>query len=93
LFPDGGPVFLGIARGGEGRTGEVGEVGTVGAEGREGVMEAARTRAAAFFIQYLMLLLAALVWVQFDFVRRRMGAGYLALFYLLIGAAACVDGP
>jgi signal transduction histidine kinase len=52
-------------------------------------MEADRTRAAVFFIQYLALLLAALVWVQLDFVRRRMAAGNATLFYLLIGAAAC----
>ena len=51
-------------------------------------MDATRTRSAVFFIQYLALLLAALGWVQFDFVRRRVG-GHLGLFYLLIGAAFC----
>ena len=55
-------------------------------------MEAARTRSAVFFIQYLVLLLAALVWVQFDFVRRRMAGNGLSLFYLLIGAALCFLG-
>ena len=51
----------------------------------------ARTRSAAFFIQYLALLAAAVVWVQFDFVRRRAG-GNLGLFYLLIGASVCYVG-
>jgi len=55
-------------------------------------MEATRTRSAVFFIQYLVLLLAALAWVQFDFVRRRMGGSNLSLFYLLIGASLCYLG-
>ena len=48
--------------------------------------------APVFFIQYLVLLLVALVWVQLDFVRRRMGSGNLSLFYLLDGAALCYLG-
>ena len=55
-------------------------------------MDAARTRSAAFFIQYLLLLLASLVWVQFDFVRRRMGDDKLSLFYVLIAVTLCYLG-
>jgi len=51
-------------------------------------MGAVRIRSATFFGQYLVLLLAALVWVQFDFVRRRVG-DHLELFYLLIGGSLC----
>ena len=51
-------------------------------------MDATRRRSAVFFIQYLVLLLTALAWVQFGFVRRRVGE-HLPLFYLLIGGAAC----
>jgi signal transduction histidine kinase len=54
-------------------------------------MSARRSRSAVFFIQYLMLLLTALIWVQFEFVRRRVGE-HLNLFYLLIGGAACYLG-
>ena len=53
-------------------------------------MDAAKARDAAFFIQYVLLLIAALVWVQFDFVRRRMGSGHLTSFHLLIGVAAAL---
>lgn len=77
---------------GERGAGEAGEVGTIPRKQRGGVMEATRTRSAVFFIQYLMLLLAALAWVQFDFVRRRMGGSNISLFYLLIGAAVGVLG-
>ncbi len=55
-------------------------------------MDAARTRSAAFFIQYLLLLLASLAWVQFAFVRRRMGDGKVSLFYLLIAVTLCYLG-
>jgi len=51
-------------------------------------MDATRRRSAVFFIQYLLLLLTGLVWVQIDFVRRRVGE-HLSLFYLLIGGASC----
>jgi len=52
-------------------------------------MDATRRRSAVFFIQYLVLLLTAVVWVQIDFVRRRVGE-HLIPFYLLIGGAACL---
>jgi signal transduction histidine kinase len=55
-------------------------------------MEVTRARSAVFFIQYLVLLLVALAWVQFGFVRRRMGGGNVSLFYWLIGAAFCYLG-
>ena len=49
-------------------------------------MGKARARSVTFFIQYFVLLLAALVWVQIAPVRERTGAD-LRLFYALIGAA------
>lgn len=49
-------------------------------------MDARRRQAAGFFAQYLLLLLAALVWAQFAPVRDRIGAN-LAVFYWLIGGA------
>jgi signal transduction histidine kinase len=51
-----------------------------------GQMNRARTQSITFFIQYLVLLLIALVWVQIGPVRERTGAN-LRLFYALIGAA------
>ncbi|MFB3879792.1 MAG: sensor histidine kinase [Armatimonadota bacterium] len=54
-------------------------------------MDATRTQAAAFFIQYLLLLLAALVWAQFAPVRDRIG-GNITAFYWLIGAALAYLG-
>ncbi len=45
-----------------------------------------RARSVTFFVQYLVLLLAALVWVQIGPVRERTGPN-LGLFYALIGAA------
>jgi signal transduction histidine kinase len=52
-------------------------------------MDATRRRSVMFFIQFLVLLGVAVVWVQIDFVRRRVGE-HLTLFYLLIGGAACL---
>jgi signal transduction histidine kinase len=49
-------------------------------------MGKARARSVTFFVQYLVLLAAALVWVQIGPVRERTGAN-LGLFYALIGAA------
>lgn len=50
--------------------------------------EAARTRSALFFVEYLALLAAAAAWVQFPVVRQRVG-GHLPLFYLLLAVSAC----
>lgn len=52
-------------------------------------MDATRRRSVMFFIQFLVLLITAVVWVQIDFVRRRVGE-HLTLFYVLIGGAACL---
>ncbi len=49
-------------------------------------MGASRARSVTFFIQYGVLLLAALVWVQIGPVRQRTGDN-LGLFYVLIGVA------
>ncbi|UCC67966.1 MAG: sensor histidine kinase [Armatimonadota bacterium] len=49
-------------------------------------MGKARARSVTFFVQYFVLLLAALGWVQIAPVRERTGAD-LRLFYALIGAA------
>ncbi len=51
-------------------------------------MNATRARTAAFFVQYLVLLVAALVWVNSDVGRQRVGP-HLTQFYALIGAAFC----
>ena len=50
-------------------------------------MDAARTRSIAFFIQYLILLLAGLVWVQTPVVRARVGDRMPQVYALLIGAS------
>jgi signal transduction histidine kinase len=49
-------------------------------------MGKARSRSVTFFIQYFVLLLAALVWVQIGPVRQRTGEN-LGLFHGLIGVA------
>ncbi len=51
-------------------------------------MRKAKARSAAFFIQYYVLLLLGLVWVQIGHVRAHTGDN-LGLFYALIGAAGC----
>jgi signal transduction histidine kinase len=53
-------------------------------------MNAARTRSAAFFIQYLLLLVASLVWVQFGTVRSRVND--IGQFYALIAGSLCYLG-
>lgn len=49
-------------------------------------MRASRARSVTFFAEYLVLLAAALVWVQIGPVRERVGPN-LGFFYALIGAA------
>lgn len=51
-------------------------------------MNATRARTAAFFVQYLVLLVAALVWVNSNVGRQHVGP-HLTQFYTLIGAAFC----
>ena len=50
--------------------------------------EAARTRSAVFFIQYLALLAAAALWVQFDVVHQRVGR-HLPHFYVFLVVSVC----
>ena len=51
-----------------------------------------RLRSTAFFVQYLVLLVTGLVWVQFEVVRRDRVGDNLGLFYLLLGVALCYLG-
>ena len=51
-------------------------------------MRQAKARSAAFFIQYYVLLLLGLLWLQIGAVRAHTGEN-LKLVYALLGAAAC----
>lgn len=51
-------------------------------------MRRAKDRSAAFFIQYYVLLLLGLLWLQVGHVRAHTGEN-LRLVYALLGAAAC----
>ena len=51
-------------------------------------MRKTKARSAAFFIQYYVLLLLGLLWLQIGQVREHTG-GNLGLVYVLLGAAAC----
>ena len=51
-------------------------------------MGTGKRRSAAFFIQYAVLLLCALLWVQFPYVGRHTGER-VVLFYALIAIALC----
>jgi signal transduction histidine kinase len=54
-------------------------------------MDATRTRSTAFFILYLVVLLAALAWVQSGVVRSRAGE-HVGQFYALIAGSLCYLG-
>ena len=60
-------------------------------QGHEGRRKGTKTRSAIFFLIYLVLLLAAVVWVNTTTVRARVD-GHLFHFYWLIGGAACYLG-
>jgi len=83
--------FPGTCSGRQGKNRRAGRSQRHTQQQRGETMEATRTRSAVFLIHYAVLLLAALVWVQFEFVRRRMG-GSPNWFHLLIGAAFCCLG-
>ncbi len=51
-------------------------------------MDTDRARSAVFFIAYFLLLVYGLVWVQFGYVRERVGDN-INLFYVLDGLAIC----
>ncbi len=51
-------------------------------------MDTDRARSAVFFSAYFLLLVYGLVWVQFGYVRVRVGDS-MNLFYVLDGVALC----
>lgn len=51
-------------------------------------MDTDRARSAVFFVAYFLLLVYGLVWVQFGYVRERVGDN-INLFYVLDSLAIC----